>query len=116
MIGSLAPARIRVGQARLVGLQSEHLHEQRNLILFHLRRRRFSDRLKALLQVMTAPVGLAIAGGIRWAEEIFARPALKRGRMVNRAMGPLENQLRERHDASDVELRTQDKLEPAEAS
>ncbi len=32
--------------------------------------------------------------------------------MVNRAMGPLENQLRERHDASDFELRTQDKLEP----
>ena len=53
---------------------------------------------------------------IRWAEEIFARPAVKRGRMVNRAFGPLENQLRERHDASDFELRTQDKLEPAEAS
>ena len=53
---------------------------------------------------------------IRWAQEIFARPAVKRGRMVNRAFGPLENQLRERHDASDFELRTQDKLEPAEAS
>ena len=52
---------------------------------------------------------------IRWAEEIFARPAVKRGRMVNRMFGPLENQLRERHDASDFELRTQDKLEPAEA-
>ncbi|MEP6868969.1 MAG: glutathione-dependent disulfide-bond oxidoreductase, partial [Novosphingobium sp.] len=43
---------------------------------------------------------------------IEARPAVIRGRMVNRAMGPLESQLRERHDASDFELRTQDKLEP----
>ncbi|MGE4371298.1 MAG: glutathione-dependent disulfide-bond oxidoreductase [Xanthobacter sp.] len=47
---------------------------------------------------------------IRWADEIAARPAVVRGRMVNRASGPLEGQLRERHDASDFELRTQDKL------
>ena len=47
----------------------------------------------------------------RWAEEIQARPAVKRGRMVNRTWGPLEEQLHERHDASDFELRTQDKLE-----
>ncbi|WP_353474132.1 glutathione-dependent disulfide-bond oxidoreductase [Salipiger sp. H15] len=47
----------------------------------------------------------------RWAREIDARPAVKRGRMVNKATGPLEEQLRERHDASDFELRTQDKLE-----
>jgi len=49
---------------------------------------------------------------IRWADEIAARPAAKRGRMVNRAWGPLETQLHERHDASDFELRTQDKLAP----
>jgi GSH-dependent disulfide-bond oxidoreductase len=49
----------------------------------------------------------------RWTHEIAARPAVKRGRMVNKARGPLEEQLRERHDASDFENRTQDKLEPA---
>jgi len=49
---------------------------------------------------------------LRWAEEILARPAVKRGRIVNRAWGPLEEQLHERHDASDFELRTQDKLAP----
>ncbi len=47
----------------------------------------------------------------RWAQEIDARPAVKRGRMVNKATGPVEEQLHERHDASDFELRTQDKLE-----
>jgi GST-like protein len=47
----------------------------------------------------------------RWAETIKARPAVKRGRMVNKASGRPETQLRERHDASDFELRTQDKLE-----
>ena len=52
----------------------------------------------------------------RWVEEIGARPAVKRGRMVNRPTGAPEGQLRERHDASDFELRTQDKLEPAEAA
>ncbi|MFC4296083.1 glutathione-dependent disulfide-bond oxidoreductase [Novosphingobium tardum] len=50
----------------------------------------------------------------RWVAEVGERPAVRRGRMVNRAQGPLEGQLRERHDASDFELRTQDKLEPAE--
>jgi GSH-dependent disulfide-bond oxidoreductase len=49
----------------------------------------------------------------RWAQEIDARPAVQRGRMVNRATGDLNMQLHERHDASDFELRTQDKLEPA---
>ena len=48
---------------------------------------------------------------IRWADEIEARPAVKRGRMVNRVMGPLETQLHERHDASDFLTRTQDKLQ-----
>ncbi|MDF3075509.1 MAG: glutathione-dependent disulfide-bond oxidoreductase [Alphaproteobacteria bacterium] len=49
----------------------------------------------------------------RWADEIGARPAVKRGRIVNRMAGEPSQQLRERHDASDFELRTQDKLEPA---
>lgn len=48
---------------------------------------------------------------IRWADEIEARPAVKRGRMVNRVMGPLETQLHERHDASDFLHKTQDKLQ-----
>ena len=48
---------------------------------------------------------------IRWADEIEARPAVKRGRMVNRVMGPLATQLHERHDASDFDLNTQDKLQ-----
>ncbi|NUO49898.1 MAG: glutathione-dependent disulfide-bond oxidoreductase, partial [Polyangiaceae bacterium] len=49
---------------------------------------------------------------VRWTNEIAERPAVKRGRMVNRPFGKPEEQLRERHDASDFELRTQDKLEP----
>jgi GST-like protein len=49
----------------------------------------------------------------RWADAIWARPAVKRGRMVNRMTGELSEQLRERHDAADFETRTQDKLEPA---
>ena len=48
---------------------------------------------------------------LRWAEAIYARPAVKRGRMVNRATGEPAGQLRERHDASDFETRTQDKLD-----
>ncbi len=51
---------------------------------------------------------------MRWAKEIDARPAVKRGRMVNRTFGEPEEQLHERHDASDFETRTQDKLEAAE--
>ena len=50
----------------------------------------------------------------RWAEEIEARPAVKRGKMVNKTWGPLEEQLHERHDAADFEERTQDKLEAPE--
>jgi GST-like protein len=46
----------------------------------------------------------------RWAEAIAARPAVRRGRMVNRTSGEPSNQLHERHDASDFETRTQDKL------
>ena len=50
---------------------------------------------------------------IRWANEIEARPAVKRGRMVNRVMGPLDQQLHERHDGSDFLTRRQDKLTQA---
>jgi GSH-dependent disulfide-bond oxidoreductase len=46
----------------------------------------------------------------RWAEAIFQRPAVQRGRMVNRAVGEPSTQLHERHDASDFETKTQDKL------
>jgi GST-like protein len=46
----------------------------------------------------------------RWADAIAARPAVQRGRMVNRVFGEPETQLHERHDASDFETRTQDRL------
>ncbi|MFD1984078.1 glutathione-dependent disulfide-bond oxidoreductase [Mesorhizobium newzealandense] len=46
----------------------------------------------------------------RWAQAIDARPAVKRGRMVNRAIGEPALQLHERHDARDFETNTQDKL------
>ena len=46
----------------------------------------------------------------RWADAIFARPAVQRGRMVNRVTGEASTQLHERHDASDFDTRTQDKL------
>ncbi len=49
---------------------------------------------------------------LRWANLIAARPAVIRGRKVNRLSGEPSEQLRERHDASDFELRTQDKLNP----
>jgi GST-like protein len=47
---------------------------------------------------------------LRWTEEVGARPAVKRGIMVNRISGDLAGQLPERHDASDFETRTADKL------
>jgi GSH-dependent disulfide-bond oxidoreductase len=46
----------------------------------------------------------------RWADTVLARSAVKRGRMVNRVVGDPSEQLRERHDASDFETRTQDKI------
>lgn len=49
----------------------------------------------------------------RWADEIAARPAVVRGRMVNRTSGDPSQQLHERHDASDFTLRTQDKQQAA---
>ncbi|MES1991660.1 MAG: glutathione-dependent disulfide-bond oxidoreductase [Pseudomonadota bacterium] len=51
---------------------------------------------------------------IRWTKEIGERPAVKRGRMVNRAFGEPSSQLLERHDASDFDTKTQDKAKVAE--
>ena len=51
---------------------------------------------------------------LRWANEIDARPAVQRGRMVNRAFGEPSSQLRERHDAADFDTRTWDKIGPKE--
>ena len=52
----------------------------------------------------------------RWTDAIAARPAVKRGRMVNRTWGDPASQLHERHDASDFDTMTQDKIgEPAKA-
>jgi GST-like protein len=47
---------------------------------------------------------------IRWTDQIGARPAVKRGRMVNRVMGDPASQLHERHEASDFDTQTQDKI------
>ncbi len=47
---------------------------------------------------------------VRWTQEIGQRSAVKRGVMVNRAWGELDEQLHERHDASDFEFKTQNKL------
>ncbi|HEU0154855.1 MAG TPA: glutathione-dependent disulfide-bond oxidoreductase, partial [Stellaceae bacterium] len=49
----------------------------------------------------------------RWTEMIWERPAVKRGRMVNRLSGSPSEQLHERHDASDFDTKTQDKLAAA---
>lgn len=49
---------------------------------------------------------------MRWAKAIDARPAVSRGRMVNRPFGEPHTQLHERHDASDFDTNTQDKLNP----
>lgn len=49
---------------------------------------------------------------VRWAKAIDARPAVQRGRMVNRVFGEPHTQLRERNDASDFDTKTQDKLAP----
>jgi GSH-dependent disulfide-bond oxidoreductase len=52
---------------------------------------------------------------LRWTDAIAKRPAVKRGRMVNRISGDPASQLHERHDASDFETKTQDKIgEPAQ--
>ncbi len=46
----------------------------------------------------------------RWADALLERPAVTRGRMVNRMSGDPAGQLRERHDAQDFDTKTQDKL------
>jgi GST-like protein len=51
----------------------------------------------------------------RWADELLERPAVRRGRMVNRVSGEPSCQLHERHDASDFELKTADKQPPVAA-
>ena len=50
---------------------------------------------------------------VRWADQIAKRPAVQRGRKVNRTWGEPASQLHERHDASDFDTRTQDKLAAA---
>ena len=50
---------------------------------------------------------------LRWADLLLERPAVRRGRMVNRTSGEPASQLRERHDASDFETKTGDKLAAA---
>ncbi|MBV2146899.1 glutathione-dependent disulfide-bond oxidoreductase [Sphingobium sp. AS12] len=50
---------------------------------------------------------------LRWARQIDARPAVTRGRKVNKINGPLDGQLHERHDAGDFATKTQDKVEGA---
>jgi GST-like protein len=49
----------------------------------------------------------------RWADRVLERPAVQRGRMVNRTFGELSTQLHERHEASDFATRTADKLPAA---
>jgi GSH-dependent disulfide-bond oxidoreductase len=48
----------------------------------------------------------------RWADQIAERPAVQRGRMVNRRWGEPASQLHERHEAADFDSKTQDKLNP----
>ena len=48
---------------------------------------------------------------MRWAKQLAERPAIKRGVKVNRTWGPAEEQLHERHDASDFDTKTQDKVD-----
>ena len=50
---------------------------------------------------------------VRWADQIAQRPAVQRGRKVNRVFGDPASQLHERHDASDFDTKTQDKLAPS---
>jgi GST-like protein len=52
----------------------------------------------------------------RWAKELLERPAVRRGRMVNRISGEPSSQLHERHEASDFETKTADKQPPLTAA
>ncbi len=51
---------------------------------------------------------------VRWSEQLFERAAVKRGRMVNRVTGDPASQLRERHEASDFDTKTEDKVAKAD--
>ena len=94
----------------------------------YLAGRRLHDRRHGGLALVRRPgQGLALWGGEflevqdyknvqRWTDPIAERPAVKRGRMVNRAFGDPASQLHERHDASDFETKTQDKLRRGELS
>jgi GSH-dependent disulfide-bond oxidoreductase len=50
---------------------------------------------------------------LRWTDEVAKRPAVQRGRKVNRVVGDPASQLHERHEASDFDTKTQDKLAPS---
>ncbi|MEJ8856244.1 glutathione-dependent disulfide-bond oxidoreductase [Variovorax robiniae] len=52
---------------------------------------------------------------LRWTDQVAKRPAVQRGRMVNRTWGQPASQLHERHEASDFDTQTQDKLTPQDA-
>lgn len=52
----------------------------------------------------------------RWADTVMNRPAYRKGRMVNRSWGKPSEQLRERHDASDFDTQTWDKIKSADAN
>lgn len=47
---------------------------------------------------------------VRWAEQIFARPAVQRGRKINRITGDPADQIHERHDADDLDTKIEDQL------
>ncbi len=53
---------------------------------------------------------------LRWADQLYARKAVRRGRIVNRMSGDPSQQLHERHDASDFDTKTQDKVQAAKAA
>jgi hypothetical protein len=67
------------------------------------------------LQCRRVPAGAGLQERHPLDEQVGARPAVKRGKMVNRTFGKPESQLRERHDASDFDTKTQDKLEAEKA-
>ena len=71
-----------------------------------------NSKIPALLDRSgTTPVRVFESGAIlRWTDQIALRPAVQRGRMVNRTWGEPSSQLHERHDAGDFDTKPQDKL------
>jgi GST-like protein len=107
--GDEAPAR----RARPPALR-ERLPRRRHV---HDRRRRRVPLVRVLAQGKLYNAGefldvASYTNVVRWAEGLAARPAVKRGSMVNRTFGAPETQLRERHDASDFDTKTADKVAP----